>query len=63
MTAGALVALVAGLLLFFWPTLLPVSQTTTLFLAFGLVLAGFVTLIWRLRPGDDEDEHDDGARV
>jgi hypothetical protein len=64
MSAGALVALVGGLVLFFWPTLLPLSQTTSLFVAFGLVLAGFVTLIWRLRPGDDEeDEHDDGARV
>ena len=60
MTAGALIALVAGLVLFFWPALLPLSQTTTLFVAFGLVLGGFVTLIWRLRPGDDEDEHDDG---
>jgi hypothetical protein len=64
MTAAALLALVGGLVLFFWPTLLPLSETTTLFVAFGLVLAGFVTLIWRLRPGDDdEDEHDDGARV
>ena len=63
-TAVALLALVGGLLLFFWPTLLPLSQTTTLFVAFGLVLTGFVTLIWRLRPGDDdEDDHDDGARV
>ncbi len=64
MTAAALIALVGGLVLFFWPALLPLSQTTSLFVAFGLVLAGFVTLIWRLRPGDDEeDEHDDGARV
>jgi hypothetical protein len=63
-TVVALLALIGGLLLFFWPTLLPLSQTTTLFVAFGLVLTGFVTLIWRLRPGDDdEDDHDDGARV
>jgi hypothetical protein len=63
-TTAALVALAAGLLLFFWPTLLPLSPTTTLFLAFGAVLAGFVTLIWRLRPGDeDEDDPDNGARV
>jgi hypothetical protein len=61
-TAAALIALVGGLLLFFWPALLPLSQTTTLFVAFGLVLTGFVTLIWRLRPGDDEED-DDGARV
>lgn len=62
-TAAALIALVGGLLLFFWPTLLPLSQTTTLFVAFGLVLTGFVTLIWRLRPGDDDEDDDDGARV
>jgi hypothetical protein len=37
-----------------------------LLLAFGAIVAGFVTLIWRLRPGDDEDdddEFDDGARI
>jgi hypothetical protein len=63
-TTAALVALAVGLLLFFWPTLLPLSPTTTLFLAFGAVLTGFVTLIWRLRPGDeDDDDPDNGARV
>jgi len=63
-TITALIALAGGLLLFFWPTLLPLSPNTTLFLAFGAVLAGFVTLIWRLRPGDeDDDDPDNGARV
>ena len=62
-TAAGLVALVAGLVLFFLPYLLPLSPTGTLFIAFGLVLGGFITLIWRLRPGDDEDDPDDGARV
>jgi hypothetical protein len=63
-TAGALIALAAGLFLFFWPSLLPLSPTTTLFLAFGAVLGGFVALIWRLRPGDEEDDDpDNGARV
>lgn len=59
----ALLSIAVGLLLFFWPNVLPVSQTWTLFLAFGAVLAGFVALIWRLRPGDEEDDPDDGARV
>jgi hypothetical protein len=63
-TAAALIALAAGLLLFFWPTLLPLAATTTMFIAFAMVLGGFVTLIWRLRPGDEEDDDpDDGARV
>jgi hypothetical protein len=63
-SAAALIALAAGLLLFFWPSLLPLGQTAVLFVAFGLVLGGFVTLIWRLRPGDeDDDDLDDGARV
>jgi len=63
-SAVALLCLAAGLVLFFWPDLLPLSQNTTLFIAFGAVLTGFVTLIWRLRPGDDEDDDpDNGARV
>jgi hypothetical protein len=63
-TALGLFALVGGLIVFFWPTLLPVAQSTAMFVAFCAVLAGFVTLIWRLRPGDEEDDDpDNGARV
>jgi hypothetical protein len=63
-SATALVALIGGLLLFFWPGLLPLGQSTTLLLAFSAVLGGFVALIWRLRPGDeDDDDPDNGARV
>jgi hypothetical protein len=56
---------VGGLLLFVWPDLLPLARNTVLVLAFGLIVAGFGTLIWRLRPGDDEDDDDfdDGARI
>ena len=33
-------------------------------LGFTGILAGFVTLIWRLRPGDEDDhDPDDGAVV
>jgi hypothetical protein len=57
-------AIVGGLLLFVWPALMPLARNTTLVLAFGLIVAGFGTLIWRLRPGDDEDDdYDDGARI
>lgn len=60
-----LVSICAGLLLLLWPTLLPVGRNSSLFLAFTALLAGFVTLIWRLRPGDEEDDDDpdNGARV
>jgi hypothetical protein len=58
-------AIVFGLLLFVWPDLLPMAHNAVLVLAFGLIVAGFGTLIWRLRPGDDEDDDDfdDGARI
>ncbi|MET7422821.1 DUF308 domain-containing protein [Dactylosporangium sp. NPDC005555] len=64
-TLVAVVALVAGLLLLIWPDLLPVfGPQSTLFLGFALLLSGFVTLILRLRPGDEEDDDpDNGARV
>jgi hypothetical protein len=53
-----------GLLLFVWPSLLPLDVDTVLLIAFGSIVAGFGTLIWRLRPGDDEDDDlDDGARI
>jgi hypothetical protein len=33
-------------------------------LGLGGILAGFITLIWRLRSGDDDDwDPDDGAVV
>jgi len=57
-------AIVGGLVVFFSPELLPVSANAALLLGFGLLLAGVVTLIWRLRPGDDEESgSDDGAVV
>lgn len=61
----ALVAIVAGLAVFFFPTLLPVDGDLALLLGFVALLAGVVTLIWRLRPGDEDDERDpdDGAVV
>ena len=63
-TVLAVIALAAGLVVLFWPDLVPLSSQTTLFLGFAGVLAGFVTLVLRLRPGDeDDDDPDNGARV
>jgi hypothetical protein len=61
----ALLGIAAGLVLFFRPTLLPIDNDVTLLLGFLTLLAGVITLIWRLRPGDEEDDAsgDDGAVV
>ncbi len=62
--ALGLTAIVGGLLLFFWPEVLPIDPQISLLLGFGGILTGFVTLIWRLRAGDADDEDpDDGAVV
>jgi hypothetical protein len=60
----AMLLIALGLLLFFSPDLLPIGSDMSLLLGFGAVLTGFVMLIWRLRPGDEEDsDPDDGAVV
>jgi hypothetical protein len=54
----------AGLVVFLVPDLLPVGGDMALLLGLSALLGGFVTLIWRLRGGDDDDiDPDDGAVV
>ncbi|RIV38503.1 DUF308 domain-containing protein [Micromonospora radicis] len=60
--AGVL-AVVLGFTLFLFPDLLPADQGVVTLLGFTSILAGFVTLVWRLRPGDEERDPDDGAVV
>ncbi|WP_433343612.1 DUF308 domain-containing protein [Micromonospora sp. CA-111912] len=60
--AGVL-AIIIGFVLFLEPTLLPVDSSVVTLFGFTGILAGFVTLIWRLRPGDSDDDPDNGARV
>ncbi|MEU1838771.1 DUF308 domain-containing protein [Micromonospora chersina] len=57
--------IVLGFLLFLSPTLLStVDPSVVTLFGFTGILAGFVMLIWRLRPGDsDEHDPDDGAVV
>jgi hypothetical protein len=63
-TILAVLALVAGLVMLFWPDVVPLDAQTTMFVGFAGVLAGFVTLVLRLRPGDeDDDDPDNGAKV
>lgn len=59
-----MLAIVGGFVLFFFPELLPINRGVVTVIGFISVLAGFVTLIGRLRPDkDDEDDPDDGAVV
>jgi len=66
-TAIAVLAIAAGLVLCIRPTLVSsigLNDHTGMALGFCVLLGGFVTLVVRLRSGDDEDdEDDDGARV
>ncbi|WP_089157263.1 DUF308 domain-containing protein [Micromonospora sp. NBS 11-29] len=57
--------IVLGFLFFLSPTVLSlVDPSVVTLLGFTGILAGFVMLIWRLRPGDrDEHDPDDGAVV
>jgi hypothetical protein len=57
--------MVAGFVLFLFPELAPLDSDVVMLFGFTCILAGFVTLIWRLRPGtdDEDDDPDDGAVV
>jgi hypothetical protein len=61
----AVLAVVAGFVIFFNPDLLPIPGAVAMTLGFLAILGGFVGLIWRLRSGDDDDDWDpdDGAVV
>lgn len=57
-------AITIGFTLFLFPSLLPIDHGMATLIGFTGVLTGFVTLIWRLRPGDEEDDDPgDGAVV
>jgi hypothetical protein len=60
--AGGL-AILFGFVLFLFPALLPVDPELATLVGFTAVVTGAVTLVWRLRSGDDDDELDDGAVV
>jgi hypothetical protein len=66
-TALAVIGIVGGLAVFLKPDLLGfISESVAMFLGFTAVVTGFGTLVWRLRPGDDDDDidpYDDGAKV
>jgi hypothetical protein len=60
--AGAL-AILLGFILFLFPGLLPIGTDLATLIGFSAVVGGAVTLVWRLRSGDEDDDFDDGAVV
>jgi hypothetical protein len=64
-TVLAVAGVVGGLAVFLKPDLLSLlDDGLAMFLGFTAIVTGFGTLVWRLRPGDEEsDDPDDGARV
>jgi len=56
------IGIIGGIAVFLRPDLLPIGAGSAMVLGFAACLAGAVTLVWRLRSGDDDDP-DDGARV
>jgi hypothetical protein len=57
-TAFAVLGIVVGLVVFLKPDLLPITESVAMLAGFTAVVAGFATLVWRLRPGDDDDDSD-----
>ena len=60
------IGVVGGLALFLKPDLLSFfGESLAMFLGFAAVISGFAALVWRLRPGGDDEETDPdhGARV
>jgi hypothetical protein len=60
--AGVL-GVVLGFLLFLFPGLIPIERNFVTLIGFAAIVGGAVTLVWRLRTGDDDDDFDDGAVV
>jgi hypothetical protein len=60
--AGVL-GVVLGFVLFLFPWLLPITRNYVTLIGFTAIVGGAVTLVWRLRSGDDDDDYDDGAVV
>jgi hypothetical protein len=65
-TALGVIGVIGGLALFLKPDLLSfLAESLAMFVGFAAVVAGFATLVWRLRPGGDDDDPDPdhGAKV
>ena len=58
-----LIGIALGFVLFLFPELVPIDPNVVTVFGFAAIVGGAVTLVWRLRSGDDDDEFDDGAVV
>jgi hypothetical protein len=62
-TIVAVLAVLVGIAVVIYPSLLPLSTTGAAMLGGACIVAGGIALIARLRSGDDPDDPDDGAVV
>ncbi|WP_430779807.1 DUF308 domain-containing protein [Actinoplanes sp. G11-F43] len=60
---AGMLSVAVGFILFLFPQLIPIDSFTVTVLGFAAIVGGAVTLVWRLRSGDDDDDFDDGAVV
>ena len=60
---SGILGIVFGFVLFLRPSLLPIDRDFVTLIGFSAIIAGAVTLVWRLRSGEDDDDFDDGAVV
>lgn len=60
---AGIIGIVVGFILFLRPSLLPIDRDFVTLIGFSAVIGGAVTLVWRLRSGDEDDDFDDGAVV
>ena len=60
---SGIVSIIVGFVLFLRPTLLPIGTNFVTLIGFTAIIGGAITLVWRLRSGDDDDDFDDGAVV
>lgn len=60
---AGIIGIIVGFILFLRPSLLPIDRDFVTLIGFAAVIGGAVTLVWRLRSGDEDDDFDDGAVV
>ncbi len=52
----AVVAIIVGIAVLVHPAILPITESMAMVFGFAGIIGGFITLVTRLRPGDDDDE-------
>ncbi len=60
---AGILGVIVGFVLLLFPGLLPIDEQYSSLIGFAAIVAGAVTLVWRLRTGEDDDDFDDGAIV